>query len=275
MRKKIIEKLNDAPIIVCGMHRSGTSFVSRFLSDIGIFMGNDTEINHESLSFLLLNDKLLALAHSFWDQTAGASFFFNNESAINQAVELLKTKFLTPTFFKPYLGKRNIPDNYKNWGWKDPRNTITFPLWIKVFINAKFIFIYRNGVDSAASLLNREEKQNFNITIPAYSSRCRDLESAFGLWKEYNAFFLEHKEKINAENLLEIKYEDLLKEPTVYLDLISTFLQKEISQKIKTKIIKETNSGRAFSFKENKELEDFYSKVKNDEIMVRLNYDNI
>src|SRR5699024_9625556 len=52
-------KLEDfKPIIVVGMHRSGTSLLSRVLSDIGVFMGNDLSINHESSFFQKINIKI-------------------------------------------------------------------------------------------------------------------------------------------------------------------------------------------------------------------------
>jgi len=271
MQKKLIHKLTP-PVIVCGMHRSGTSFVARILSEMGIFMGNDTEVNHESLSFLLLNDKLLKLAHSFWDEIRGAQYFFQDQQAISQATELIEKKFFTRRFLKGYLGKRTLLDIPQNWGWKDPRNTITLPLWINVFKDAKVIFIYRNGVDSAASLVKRENKQNFDITIPAYSSRCGDLHGAFGLWKDYNQFFLNHKKQFASENLLEIKYEDCLKSPEAFLDQLSHFLNKNLTQQLRDTIFKEINSDRAYSFKGDKKLEDFYNCVKEDEIMMELGY---
>lgn len=271
----LTEILNSSPVIVCGMHRSGTSLISRVLSEIGVFMGQDTEVNNESLSFQLLNDKLLTLTHSYWDQIEGARFFFNDKQAVNQATELIVSNYFTRRFLKGYLGKRTIMDIMPHWGWKDPRNTITLPLWSHVFNKAKIIFIYRNGIDSATSLVAREKKQDFDITIPAYSSRCGNLYGAFGLWKEYNAFFLNYKEKIAPDNLLEIKYEDFLKTPESFLDQLSVFLHKPINQQLKDKIVQETNSSRAYSFMGNNELENFYSTVKDDEVMVKLGYNKI
>lgn len=274
MRKDLINTLPD-PIIVCGMHRSGTSLISKILDEMGMFMGNDVEVNHESLSFLLLNDKLLAHAHSFWDQIEGVPSFFNNKEAIDQAVDLIKNQYLNKKFFKPYLGSKTVKNIPQKWGWKDPRNTITFPLWHSVFKNARFIFIYRNAVDSVASLVHREHKQDFDITIPAYSSRCMNLDSAFGLWEDYNRFFSDHKGMIEKENLLEIKYEDFLQEPKIYLSKIAGFVNISMDTKVTKSICSKINSNRAYSFIDKKELVAFYDQVKNNEVMVKLGYNQL
>lgn len=274
MKKNLINNLSG-PIIVCGMHRSGTSLISRILSEIGIFMGADVEVNHEPLSFQLLNDILLKHAHSFWDQIEGASSFFNNKEAMDQAADLIKNQYLNKKFFKPYLGSKYVKTIPQKWGWKDPRNTITFPIWQSIFKDAKFLFIYRNGIDSAASLVNREHKQNFDITIPAYSSRCLNLESAFGLWEDYNRFFLKHKKLIAKSNLLEIKYEDFLQESNVYLSKIADFANISIDKDVANSICSKINSARAYSFLNNKELEEFYARVKDNETMIQLGYNNL
>jgi hypothetical protein len=274
MQKNLINTFPD-PIIVCGMHRSGTSLISKILSEMGVFMGSDVEVNHESLNFLLLNDQLLAHAHSFWDEIEGASSFFNNKEAMNQAVDLIKNQYLNKKFFKPYLGSKYVKTIPQKWGWKDPRNTITFPLWHSVFKNAKFLFIYRNGVDSIASLVNREHKQDFDITIPAYSSRCMNLDSAFGLWEDYNQFFFAHKHIIKNDNLLEIKYEDFLQEPNNYLSKIAHFVDIPEDTKVVKSICNKINSNRAYSFLDDKELIAFYTQVKDNKTMIQLGYNHL
>jgi hypothetical protein len=44
------------------------------------------------------------------------------------------------------------------WGWKDPRNSITLPVWLKLFPDARVIHIVRNGVDVAESLYRRQQR---------------------------------------------------------------------------------------------------------------------
>ena len=45
--KKIVD-----PIIIIGMHRSGTTLLSKLLEKCGVFMGTKKEENNESIFFL-------------------------------------------------------------------------------------------------------------------------------------------------------------------------------------------------------------------------------
>ena len=65
----MIHKKNNciSPIIICGMHRSGTSLLSRILSDIGIFMGKYQDENNESIYFQRLNRWMMSCIASSWD----------------------------------------------------------------------------------------------------------------------------------------------------------------------------------------------------------------
>ena len=56
----------NTPIIVIGMHRSGTTLVAEALNKSGIFMGVFREHNGEALHFLSLNQQILAAAGADW-----------------------------------------------------------------------------------------------------------------------------------------------------------------------------------------------------------------
>lgn len=87
------------------------------------------------------------------------------------------------------------------WGWKDPRNTITLPIWLELFPNAKILHIRRHGVDVAQSLRKRElillhirKKRSllkdmlyfvpFTRTGIDNSPRCVELQGGFDLWQD-------------------------------------------------------------------------------------------
>ncbi len=53
------------PIIIVGMHRSGTSMISRILEELGIFMGKSKDANHKASFFHNLNNWLLQQSGSF------------------------------------------------------------------------------------------------------------------------------------------------------------------------------------------------------------------
>lgn len=39
------------PIIIVGMHRSGTTMITKMLENLGLFVGDQKEINNEALFF--------------------------------------------------------------------------------------------------------------------------------------------------------------------------------------------------------------------------------
>ena len=46
---------NRPPVIILGMHRSGTSMITGFLQKLGLFVGEELDDNNESLFFFKLN----------------------------------------------------------------------------------------------------------------------------------------------------------------------------------------------------------------------------
>ena len=49
------KKSKIEPIIIIGMHRSGTTMITEFLDQLGLFVGAKLDPNHESLFFFDLN----------------------------------------------------------------------------------------------------------------------------------------------------------------------------------------------------------------------------
>src|SRR5687768_12681350 len=58
------------PIVILGMHRSGTSATCKLLEALGVFVGSDLEGNHESKFFLRTNDRVLHRAGASWADPA-------------------------------------------------------------------------------------------------------------------------------------------------------------------------------------------------------------
>jgi len=55
------------PLILLGMHRSGTSMAARLLERLGVFMGWRKDSNHEADFFRHANEWLLSQAGGAWD----------------------------------------------------------------------------------------------------------------------------------------------------------------------------------------------------------------
>ena len=150
--------IRQDPVVLAGMHRSGTSLFARILADLGLFLGDRLEQHHESLFFLEQNEWILNRVHGGWDTPTNLAWLFEQPYVCDRLVEELTNRIHSEDFTQSYIGSTVDWDNPKLvWGWKDPRNTLTWFLWQRIFPAAKFIFIHRNGVDVASSLKARTD----------------------------------------------------------------------------------------------------------------------
>ena len=158
------------------------------------------------------------------------------------------------------------------WGWKDPRTCFSLSLWLKIFPKAKVIYIQRNGVDVAQSLVVRNEKIGSG---KPFSSNTADVSGAFELWEKYNHQCLMESALLPSEQLHVIKYEDLLSNSQKHLEAIFDFLDyKKPGVSIDT-LVRNINNQKAYAFRNDHELVSFYQKVRDKELMKKMGYDNI
>ena len=55
------------PIIILGMHRSGTTMIVKMLQEMGLFIGWDLEENYEARFFFSRNETILNSCGGSWD----------------------------------------------------------------------------------------------------------------------------------------------------------------------------------------------------------------
>ncbi len=279
------------PIIIIGMHRSGTSLLSRILEKMNVFMGHDLEENHESKFFIKTNNKLLYKSGATSKNPNNLKIHLDDRNNFNLSLKMVK-KRLSSSKSYIYLGK-DLFNQYKSifnleipWGWKDPRNTYSISIWLEIFPKAKIIHIYRNGIDVANSLLNKSNywKNNTLLNIirkPFLFSlrgvliqfskryRPRNLDDAFKIWVQYINQAKEMIEKYK-KNTLEIKYEDLLQNPSIYIKKLAEFCNLKVDQNKIIQIIKIINPSRKFIYKNNIQLKKYY--FKKSEILRKFGY---
>jgi hypothetical protein len=157
------------PLCIAGMHRSGTSMIARLLHTCGLDLGpqkdflppapNNPEGFWESRSFLRLNDAILKELGGGWDHPPRIDVAgWENEpnlQPLRERVGKLVRRF----------------DGREPWGWKDPRNCLTLPLWRKLLPAMKVLICVRNPLAVAESLRLR------NGVL---------LADSFDLWLTYN-----------------------------------------------------------------------------------------
>ena len=143
-------------LIVLGMHRSGTSALTRTLNLMGVDLGErfyQGPVNpkgyweHEDL--LNLNDALISDLNGHWRTPNPLRENWWHEEAIISYRDKIRA-VLTRDFSQSKL-----------WGMKDPRLCLLLPLYLPLLDELKcepsFVFCLRNPIDVALSLQKRDQ----------------------------------------------------------------------------------------------------------------------
>lgn len=191
--EKIVFNRFTSPVIVIGMHRSGTTLIAEWLNKMGIFMGAMRDHNGESIPFLSTNQKLLAANGADW----------KSPKSVVSVPSISAAEFYALHMASPSLNKfKLMVKGPRLWGFKDPRNTFTLSSWLSVFPNATIIHVIRDGGEVAKSLQARNKTKG-----EVHAEEFNDFESAFNLWEKYVEEGLKYK---NHPNYHEIRYEEVL-----------------------------------------------------------------
>lgn len=160
------------PICIAGMHRAGTSMITRFLHLSGVYLGperdivltgpDNTEGFWEHRQFVALNDAVLAAMGGAWDVPPVLPVGWE------RSPQLALLREQAAGLVGGFAGR-------EPWGWKDPRNSLTLPFWQQVVPDLKVVVCVRSPLDVAYSLHRR-----------GYASSV----FGFGLWQVYYAQLL-------------------------------------------------------------------------------------
>jgi hypothetical protein len=286
------------PIIIIGMHRSGTTLLTRVLNTLGLFIGNDPEINSESRFFLGINEWLLTQAGGSWHNPIDLS---DMPEFKKKLLADIITNRLNSCHRLRYLGilkslkYRSFHRLNFGWGWKDPRNTFTFDIWKMIFPDAKVIHIYRHPVDVINSLLTRDEEINgrflarprktglkrllYSYRLPRKSLFLQPFEqygyeTAFKLWKKYVEKALIISDN-SQEMTMSIKFEELMDNPEEIIGRLIRFVDISTSRTRVEQSIGMLDKRRKFAFLASETLREFYMQIKDEPILAKLGYDKV
>ena len=219
-----LPRATTPPVILAGMHRSGTSLLARMLDDLGLFLGWRLGPDHEATYFNKLNEWLLAAAGGRWDTPEAVRYLRSDPAGIEHACRHLADRLTAPPvleFLGPwhYLRHRSAFALRRPWGFKDPRSTVSLDIWCRLFPEAKVIHLVRHGVDVAHSLVRRQQQgqqlgyDNFARHRRLFrwtgkrgwfgdSPRVGHLRQAFELWEVYLELAQPALEALPASRLL-------------------------------------------------------------------------
>ena len=96
---------NKSPVIISGMHRSGTGLLSEILESHKVFLGKYKQENNESLFFLNLNRWLMSLIDTSWDNPADLTKM--GKMQFNKIIDKLNHKINSRLIYL-YFGKKAI-----------------------------------------------------------------------------------------------------------------------------------------------------------------------
>jgi len=286
-------EMGQPPLIILGMHRSGTSVLARLLETLGLFTGYTKESNRESTFFLRWNEWIFSETNASWDNPY--CFRFLNEYLKSHIVPLLyrtlagqkRTEFLGPR----HAGRcADIRELDIPWGWKDPRNSFTFEIWKEIFPDASILHIHRNPVDVAASLRNRERRRQLTVNrlineqgmeelfrrrLKIQTSvRVENIEEGVKLWQEYLGQIVRISEQ-NPGRCLHVRYEDLLSDAGTILRQTAEFAGLAPDEEQYLKAVQILDSRRRYAFIDDPELVSLHESLKEDFLVRKFGYANI
>lgn len=194
-------KQKSTPLIILGMHRSGTSCLAGSLQQAGVYLGEVSKYNEynkkgnkENERTMKLNETILKFNNSSWHTPPSKLVWTKaHESEGNALIRSFEKK-----------------SNSQYWGFKDPRVLLTLPFWEKLLPQAKYVGTYRNPISVSQSLNNRAE----------YS-----IETKLGLnlWLHYNHMLIDFFNKkpfpLISFDLSAEDYKDKLKQICSILNL--------------------------------------------------------
>lgn len=218
---------HSPPIIVLGMHRSGTSMLAEILSELGVYMGADLSTNRESRAFQRINKRLLQDEAAHWANPK--SFLSQLDDKGFVKTEARKVLNLLEHEIKNY---GEVPRKQR-WGWKDPRNTLTLLVWLNIFPEASVIHMIRNGIQVALSLHRREVSRYFRRTgdkrmFPP------TIVAGYKLWKQYIDIGLAHQ--AHCRHFIQLRYEDIHQQPEKGIGELCQRLHTDASSDLITKM---------------------------------------
>lgn len=148
------------PILLLGMHRSGTSCLAGCLEAAGLYLGevntwarSNALGNRERRAVMHLNDKVLAANGGTWRAPPDAVVW--PDHLVEEGREMARSM------------AQDGP-----WGFKDPRTLLTLDGWLDCVGNAELVASFRHPLAVAQSLHQRD---------PDLS-----IEEGLGIWLAYN-----------------------------------------------------------------------------------------
>jgi hypothetical protein len=206
------------PLVVAGMHRSGTSLAASLVQAAGVDVGERllepdpaNPLGYfEDTGFLALQQRMLTDStpaddggHRDWGWT--------------------ESERLDPERFSLYREEATALIEARRrqarpWGWKDPRTTLALDFWDKLLGDAFYLLVYRYPWDVADSM----QRLGTEVFL-------RNPEYAYRIWAFYNRNLLEFHRQHRERSLL-VSVNALMRSPERFRILLAERLGLDLPE---------------------------------------------
>lgn len=177
------------PVCITGMHRSGTSMITRLLNLCGLYLGpeelllpaqpDNPEGFWEIEEIHLINNDILERFGGAWDQPPASL-----PDRYSDIPEMMLYRQRAQKILQ-------IFDKQAPWGWKDPRSSLTLNFWREILGDLKVIICLRNPLDAVGSLTSRGTPVHFGYQVwqSYYKSLLDQAKDLPFLITHYDSYF--------------------------------------------------------------------------------------
>ncbi|MEX0325149.1 MAG: sulfotransferase [Puniceicoccaceae bacterium] len=143
----------DQPILILGMHRSGTSFLANLMQSLGVFIGDDLvgsqkgnpRGHFEARPMLEFHQRLITA------RSGDARKAFDEDMLVQQALsQKLSDREKEEAMALVEALRREEP-----WGWKEPRTCLFLGTWLDLLPQSRLLVVYRHPLEVQQSMLRR------------------------------------------------------------------------------------------------------------------------
>ena len=192
------------PIAITGMHRTGTSMITRALHDSGLHLvGTDAdelvdaaEDNPEGFwenkAVVSCNDELLEATGGAWDNPPALPPVAVDDPRVAHVADASTTALAALR-------------QHDHWGFKDPRTCLTAAYWLDLEPELRFVVCVRHPIEVALSL-KRRNQNSYSLGL--------------ALWERYYAAVLD---QVPAERRIVTHYDTFFVDPEGEMARLCTF----------------------------------------------------